>query len=148
MDINAILPHIYFVYMFAGCGYAVYRGGRFEYIGAAVMVGGSVATFIGLAVLDTPWTGFYTSTFAIDMLVLLALIHLAIVSDRFWPLWMAGFHLVAVLVHAATMLVPDTATWALATGAAFWAYPMILALAIGAHEHVRCPEDEGQRSPG
>jgi hypothetical protein len=34
------------------------------------------------------------------------------------------------------MLAPQVTPWAFGTGAVFWAYPMLLALAIGSCEHV------------
>ncbi len=74
--------------------------------------------------------------FAIDIVALLALIYLAIKSDRFWPMWAAAFHLLAVTIHTAMMVAPQITPWAFATGAVFWAYPMLLALAIGSREHI------------
>ncbi|VAV92254.1 hypothetical protein MNBD_ALPHA04-1946 [hydrothermal vent metagenome] len=139
-------PFIYYACLLAACGYAFFRGNRTEYLGAAIILAGSLATTIGLSVFETAWTGFGTSTFYIDMIVLLALIHLTLVSDRFWPMWVTAFHLVAISVHVATAVAPDLAPWALATGSAFWAYPMLLALAIGAHEYVRPAEAERLRS--
>jgi len=74
--------------------------------------------------------------FAIDVAGLFALIGLTIKSDRFWPIWATAFQLLAVTVHTAMMVDPEITPWAFATGAVFWAYPMLLALAIGSCEHV------------
>jgi hypothetical protein len=51
-------------------------------------------------------------------------------------MWATAFHLLAVAVHTAMMLAPQVTPWAFGTGAVFWAYPMLLALAIGSCEHV------------
>jgi len=75
--------------------------------------------------------------FAIDIVVLVAFIHLTIKSDRFWPMWVTAFQLLAVTIHTIVMVVPQITPWAFATGAVFWAYPMLLALAIGSCEHIR-----------
>lgn len=73
--------------------------------------------------------------FAIDIVALIALIWLTLKSDRFWPIWATAFHLLAVTIHTVMMLAPQITPWAFATGSVFWAYPMLLALAIGACEH-------------
>ncbi|MGB5723499.1 MAG: hypothetical protein WBM39_03720, partial [Parasphingorhabdus sp.] len=73
--------------------------------------------------------------FIIDIAALLALIYLSIRSDRFWPIWATAFHVLAVTIHTAMVVAPQITPWAFATGAVFWAYPMLLALAIGSFEH-------------
>tara|TARA_R110001606_G_scaffold10898_3_gene47042 strand:+ start:2559 stop:2852 length:294 start_codon:yes stop_codon:yes gene_type:complete len=85
--------------------------------------------------LGTPWTGLEAEIFAIDVVALIALIWLTLKSDRFWPIWATAFHLLAVTIHAAMMVAPQITPWAFATGSVFWAYPMLLALAIGSREN-------------
>lgn len=101
------------------------------------MISGSLITVVIASLFGTAWTSLEEGIFAIDVVFLFALIHLTIVSDRFWPIWATGFHLLAVAVHTAMMVAPEVTPWAFATGAAFWAYPMLLALAVGAHEYVQ-----------
>lgn len=140
------LPYLYFAFLAASCGYAIYRGSRTEYWGAAIVISASIASTVALVVFETSWTGFDTGIFYIDLMVLLALIHVSLASDRFWPLWATGFHLVTVLIHIATMVAPDLTPWALATGSAFWAYPVLIALVIGAHEHALPSKSKRLRS--
>ena len=128
---------VYYSFLIFCCGYAFYRGSRVEYVGVSIMILGSVSTAVFARVFGATWTGLEMGIFVIDILALYALIHLTIVSDRFWPMWATGFHLLAVAVHTAMMVAPEVTPWAFATGAAFWAYPMLLTLAIGAHEYVR-----------
>ena len=140
-------PYIYYFCLFVACSYAVYRGNRTERYGAAIMLIGSIASTAGSRIFEAAWTGLETSIFVVDMLALLALIHLTVISNRFWPMWATAFHLVAVSIHVATAVAPDLAPWALATGTAFWAYPMLLALALGSHEYVR-PAKAGRLRSG
>lgn len=128
---------VYYSFLIFCCGYALYRGSRAEYVGASIMILGSISTAIFARVFEATWTGLEIGIFVIDIVALYALIHLTLVSDRFWPMWATGFHLLAVSVHTAIMVAPEVTPWAFATGAAFWAYPMLLALAIGAHEYVQ-----------
>ncbi|MEO9599768.1 hypothetical protein [Parasphingorhabdus sp.] len=105
------------------------------------MIIGSISTVVVGRTFGTSWTGVQVGIFAIDIVALLALIHLTLQSDRFWPMWATAFHLLAVTVHTAMMVAPEVTPWAFATGAAFWAYPMLLALAIGSCEHVSLEPD-------
>ena len=100
------------------------------------MIIGSLSSLAVGKLWGTLWIRTEAEIFAIDILALLALILLAIRSDRFWPMWASAFHLLAVAVHTAVMMAPQITPWGFATGAVFWAYPMLLALAIGSLEHV------------
>ncbi|QJB69268.1 hypothetical protein [Parasphingorhabdus halotolerans] len=134
------LPFFYYGFLIIVCGYAIKRGHREEYIGAAIMFAGSVATGIVARVFGTAWSHREYGILGVDLLALLALIYVMIRSDRFWPIWATAFHLLAVTIHVAMMVAPEITPWAFATGAGFWAYPMLLALAIGTNEYVRPDE--------
>lgn len=68
---------------------------------------------------------------AVDSLLLIALVILALRSDRFWPMWAAGFQLVGTSVHFASMTETGDFAWAYAVGLLFWSYPVMLALGVG-----------------
>ena len=133
---NTVWAYLYYIFLAACCGYAIFRGARSEYWGAAIMMIGSLSTLAVGRLVGTSWTGVEAGIFAIDMFALLALIYLALTTNRFWPIWATAFHLLAVTIHAAMFVAPQITAWAFATGAVFWAYPMLLALAIGSCEHV------------
>lgn len=132
---NAIGAYAYYIFLFVCCGYAILHGARSEYIGTAIMIIGSLSSLAVGSLLGTPWTGLEAEIFAIDVVALIALIGLTLKSDRFWPIWATAFHLLAVTIHAAMMVAPQITPWAFATGSVFWAYPMLLALAIGSREN-------------
>jgi len=145
MILATLWGYVYFISLIFCCGYAIYRGSRSEYIGAGIIITGSLATIVTARVFGTTWTGLEIGILVIDLLALFALIHLTIVSDRFWPMWATAFHLLAVTVHTAMMVAPEVTPWAFATGAAFWAYPMLIALAVGSHEAIRLPSNQEPR---
>lgn len=147
MIFSTIWPYLYYAFLFICCAYAVIRGSRSEYAGAGIMIAGSFATLFVGQVIGATWTGLEFWIFVIDLVALLALIHLTIISDRFWPMWATAFHLLAVSIHTAIMVAPEITPWAFATGATFWAYPMLLALAVGAHEYVK-PGESGHLNSG
>ena len=68
----------------------------------------------------------------VDLTVLAWLIWVALASDRFWPLWAAGFQVVGVAIHLARLAAPDMWVLAYSNAAIFWAYPVYIALMIGA----------------
>lgn len=99
------------------------------------MIFGSLSTLAVGRLIGTSWTSVEMGIFAIDIVALVALIQLALKSSRFWPMWASAFQLLAVSIHTAMAVAPQITPWAFATGAAFWAYPMLLALAVGSCEH-------------
>jgi len=133
---DTIWADVYYIFLFTCCGYAIARGARSEYFGAAIMIFGSLSSLAVGKILGTPWTSMEAEIFAIDIVLLLAFIHLALKSDRFWPMWVTAFQLLTVTIHTAVLVAPQITPWAFATGAVFWAYPTLLALAIGSCEHM------------
>lgn len=82
---------------------------------------------------DEPQTGI----FLVDLMMLAALVNLALYSDRFWPIWVTSFHLIAVTIHLATAVDRSVGALAYANAAEFWAYPMLVTLAYGTWNHRR-----------
>ena len=72
-----------------------------------------------------------TGVLAIDILLFVALLVLALRSDRFWPMWAAAFQMVGTMVHIASMTETGDFAWAYAVGLVFWSYPVVIALMVG-----------------
>jgi hypothetical protein len=68
---------------------------------------------------------------AVDVVLLVGLIVLALRSDRFWPMYAAAFQLVAVTVHIASLAEQGNFAWAYAVALIFWSYPVMIALIAG-----------------
>ena len=112
------------------CGYAIGIGGRDGRLAASLILAAS-----GLSVPATLMDHGYVETeliiLVVDLLLLGGLYALMISSRRYWPIWMTGFHLIAVITHLSTLLTPNFAPlvyWALGS---FWAIPMPLVMLIG-----------------
>lgn len=118
------------------CGYALLRGGAPERVAAGLQVGAFAFTilvhrlFEGAAFQVTS-----VGTAVIDLVLLMALIVLAWRSTRFWPLWIAGWQLAAIVAHLAKLLDPAMIPAGYAIQAQIWAYPMLVATAAGAWRH-------------
>jgi hypothetical protein len=68
----------------------------------------------------------------------------ALRSERFWPLWIAGLQLTTILGHVLKAI--DAHLFSRAYGAAlvFWSYPIVLILAIGTwRSHRRRLHEDG-----
>jgi hypothetical protein len=85
--------------------YAAIAGGTTGRIGAMLNVGATMATHFAFQF--GPWTKTHIPVMVIDLLLLLALYLLALRSKVYWPIWAAGFHLITVAVHGATLIAPD-----------------------------------------
>lgn len=145
------MPHVvyeglrllYLTALIAACGYALLRGGRDERWCATVQILASFASLPAVWVQGAAgWHGTQYAVLGVDLAALAAFVSLAMRSDRFWPLWVAGFHLDAVLTHLAKLIAPTAVPAGYALLQGFWAYPLMAALAIGTYSHSRSAQHE------
>jgi len=123
-----LLPIIGLFALFMSSCVAFKWGGLDERLAAGAFV---MATLASRIATQSDYMHTETGVLAIDTLLLLALVGLALRSDRFWPMWAAGFQLVAVTVHIASTAETGNFAWAYAVGLVFWTYPVLIALMIG-----------------
>ncbi len=110
------------------CGYSLWLGRDNERWTAVALLGSAVASpLMQTSEFFQPEIGILF----IDLMLLSYLIWLAMRSDRFWPLYAAGFQVVGTTIHLARMVDPNVLHSAYATAQIFWAYPVLLALATG-----------------
>ncbi len=118
------------------CGYALARGGAPERLAAGLQVGAFVLTLMVHRLFEgQAFRAISLGTAAVDVGLLLALIVLAWRCTRFWPLWIAGWQLAAIVGHLAKLLDPEMLPAGYAIQAQIWAYPMLAATAAGAWRH-------------
>ena len=137
MNVFLALRILYIVVMVASCLFAIKHGGRAERYGVAIVI---VASFLTLVV-EQPtffdWRYARGGLLAVDVGVLIAIFTLAQRSDRFWPIWATAFHLIAVTTHLVIAWQPHLVLQAYAIAQGFWAYPVMVSMAIGAESHRR-----------
>ncbi|MBV9527964.1 hypothetical protein [Sphingomonas sp.] len=111
--------------------YAFVRGSRDERDVGAICVVGALITHFAWSPLHDRFTNVEIGVMAVDVGVLAGFLWVALRSDRFWPLWVAGLQLTTIFGHVMKAL--DSALFGRAYGAAlmFWSYPIVLILAIG-----------------
>lgn len=77
--------------------------------------------------LQTEW-----GILVVDTALLAFLMWIALRSRRYWPLFAAGFYLLAVVTHLAEIVNPAVGGWAYITAGIMWSYLLAFAIAYGA----------------
>jgi hypothetical protein len=111
--------------------YALLRGSRDERHVVVILVIGVIATHLVISPIRERFAGVETKVMVVDLIVFAGFLWVALRSNRFWPLWIAGLQLTLIFGHVLKVL--DTGLFSRAYGAAlvFWGYPILLVLAIG-----------------
>lgn len=119
---------IYRALMYGACGYALFRGKADSRIVAAVFLVGDLAT---LALRSSAYSSVETGILVVDILGFIGFTYAALISDRFWPMWVSGLQLTSSMGHLFKAI--DTHLMPLAYAAAlrFWAWPILIILAAG-----------------
>ncbi|MFN3592502.1 MAG: hypothetical protein ACK4TG_09980 [Thermaurantiacus sp.] len=107
---------------------ALAMGGRQERIAAVAMGLAAVASPL---VQDPAFVGLNIGLLVVDFALLVVLGWLVFASDRYWPMFAAGFHLTGTMVHSFPGLMARLHPDAYADAIAVWAYPVLLSLLAG-----------------
>ena len=127
-----MLPkQIYWALLFAVCGYALWRGRSDERVVAAVCLLASIATPLVVAPWRTRFSNVEFGILAVDLVALAIFTAVALRSSRFWPLWVAGLQLTTSIAHFMKAIDVDLLPHAYGAAARFWAYPILIILAVG-----------------
>lgn len=111
--------------------YALLRGKRDERHVGLIMIVGLIATELALPPIRERFEGVETKLMLVDVAVFMGFLWVALRSERFWPLWIAGLQLTAILGHILKAVDIHLFARAYAASLVFWAYPMLLILAVG-----------------
>jgi hypothetical protein len=124
--------YIFWALLLATCGYALWRGRKYEQLAALICITASVTSVLARAPLHQRYAGLEVGDLVIDTAVLLAFVVIALRSDRFWPLWVAGLQLTISMSHLFKAIDADLVPIAYAAAERFWSYPTLLIIAVGA----------------
>ena len=123
--------YIFWAILLLCCGYALWQGRKYERVAAVTFLGASVVSLFAHRLFQIRYLTLDVSEVLIDSAVLVSLLTIALLSDRFWPLWAAGFQLVGSMAHLLKTIDMTMAPWGYAVAARFWSYPILLVLFIG-----------------
>lgn len=140
-------PILYWSLLILTCGYALYRGGRYERLVAVICIAATFATIAVNSPLNRMYANVEQGALLVDLGVLAAFVAVALVSDRFWPLWVAGLQLTTSFAHFLKAIDPHLVPLAYGAAVRFWGYPILLVLFFGAwRNHRRLRPHDGPRA--
>ena len=122
---------LYHLLLFGACGYALFRGNTDARIVGAVFLVGNFVTYALRSPLAESYSSVETGIFVVDVLAFLAFTYAALISERFWPLWVSGLQLTTNLGHVMKAVDLHLMPLAYAAALRFWGYPILIILAVG-----------------
>jgi len=128
---------IFIPMLFAVCAYAWWRGGADERIIAITCLVGTAATLLVISPLRQRYAGVEEGLLLVDLAVLAGFIAVALRSNRFWPLWVAGLQLTTSIGHVLKAIDQDLLPRAYGAALQFWSYPILIILVLGTYRRHR-----------
>lgn len=122
---------IFWTILLLTCAYALWRGRKDEKFAAIVCVAATIASVSMSSPLNERYVGIEIGDLIVDCAVLAAFVFVALRSDRFWPLWIAGLQLTMSISHLLKAIEPDLLPLAYAAAQRFWSYPILLIIILG-----------------
>ena len=136
---------IYWPLLAISCGYALVRGRKYERLAAVICVAASVISVLLREPLYDRYVGVEAGDLLVDLGVLGAFVAIALQSDRFWPLWVAGLQLTTSFSHFLRAIDASLIPQAYAAAERFWSYPILIILLVGAWRGRRRLMGQGER---
>ena len=112
--------------------YAFWRGDRDTRIVAAVCCIATLASQMILSPVAQRYSDVEAGDVMVDLLTLCAFVAVALQSNRFWPLWVAGLQLTSSTTHLLKAINLSLLPQAYGAATMFWSYPILLILVVGA----------------
>jgi hypothetical protein len=105
---------------------ALWRGRETERLAATTVLANWAITMVVYRATsrDTQW-----GILVVDLVELGVFLWIALRSQRYWPLFVAGFGLLQVLTHGAKALDTRVSAWAYITAEIIWAYLIVFTIA-------------------
>lgn len=124
-----IVPTLFWLLLSLCCSFAASAGGKSGRIGAALLMAATLATW--LLENTSSWSQTHWPVMAIDLLLFCGLYFLALRSEAYWPIWAAGFHLLTVAGHFASIIMPDFRMGIYWRFSGVWAILVLMAMVVG-----------------
>ena len=124
-------PVVYHLLLVAVAAYAFLRGRSDERMAAGICIIATIATRLVLSPVTSRYSGIEFGVFIVDLLTLAGFVAIALRTDRFWPLWVAGLQLTTLVAHMLKAIKIDLLPHAYAAAGRFWVYPIFLIIVVG-----------------
>lgn len=123
-------PSTYWAILFLVSAFAFWRGRTDERLAAAICILATLATHV-VYVRQGAYERVEVGVFLVDAATFAGFAFIALRSERFWPLWLAGLQLTTVFAHAMKAIQLDLMPEAYAAAARFWVYPIFMVIVVG-----------------
>ena len=136
--------YIFWALLLASCGYALWRGNKDARAVGLICIGATIATRFAVSPISVRYSSVELGLFVIDAAVLVGFIAVALRSDRFWPLWVAGLQLTTSTAHLMKAVDEHLLPIAYGAAVALWSYPILVILAVGtwrSHRRLRSQQE-------
>ncbi|HVF37411.1 MAG TPA: hypothetical protein VNA29_05655 [Sphingomicrobium sp.] len=124
-------PLAYWLILTGVAGYAFLRGRGDERAAALTCVIATIATILVSTPVSQRFADVESGVLIVDMGALIAFTAIALRSNRFWPLWVAGFQLTSTFAHALKAIHWELVPQVYAAAERFWVYPIFAAIVVG-----------------
>ena len=124
-------PLSYWILLLAVTAYAFTKGRMDERLAAVICVAATIGTILVNSPLSVRFSSVEVGVLIVDVLAFGAFTAIALRTDRFWPLWVAGLQLTTTMAHFLKAVELDLMPQAYAAAARLWVYPIFLIIVIG-----------------
>jgi hypothetical protein len=139
-------PFTYWILLLAVSAYAFARGQLDERLAATICIAATIGTILVHSPLSVRFSSVEVGVLIVDVIALLAFTAIALRTDRFWPLWVAGLQLTTTMAHFLKAVDLQMMPQVYAAAARFWVYPIFLIIVVGTWRSSRREPDEGYPS--
>jgi hypothetical protein len=92
---------------------------------------------LAISPLHQRYSGVEEGLLLVDLAVLAGFVAVALRSNRFWPLWVAGLQLTTSIGHVLKGVDQELLPRAYGAALQFWSYPILIILAVGTYRSHR-----------
>jgi hypothetical protein len=124
-----IVLTLFWLLLILCCGFAALAGGKSGQVGSIMMIAATIATWS--VELSSSWAQTHIPVMVIDMMLLFGLYALALRSSAYWPIWATGFHMLTIVGHVATMIMPDFRLGIYWRFSSVWSVLVMMSMVIG-----------------
>ena len=124
-------PLQYWILLLAVTAYTFVKGRMDERLAAVICIAATIGTILVNSPLSVRFSSVEVGVLIVDVLAFGAFTAIALRTDRFWHLWVAGLQLTTTMAHFLKAVELDLMPQAYAAAARLWVYPIFLIIVIG-----------------
>ncbi len=139
--------YLYLILLVIVTGYALLRGGAPERLVAAMILAAVAASAVAISYSSWIFGSREVGLFVVDLVLSAAVVTVALLAERFWPLWLSALLILSVLLQLAIWYAPLYYRVIYLVLHALSAYPTLLLLAVGTRRHQKRLKAHGHDAP-